>query len=168
MIMFLLLVLVSPCYSINADEDTLKGIYTSQMDENDFKQFDFVYIKVYSDLNYSEIKNMMGEDFKKGDSDNDGILSFDEFSYAFKLNYGYYLDILNPYNETSDYDFFMDVDSNNDNVIDFNEFSQHSYIFAEDSFWEGYSIEEMCDSEFARADNNGNEYLNYREFKLVI
>lgn len=49
MIMFLLLVLVSPCYSINADEDTLKGLYTSQMDENDFKQFDFVYIKVYSD-----------------------------------------------------------------------------------------------------------------------
>ena len=168
MIIFLLLFLIAPIYSINADDDSLNELYIDDMDKNSYSQLDYVYSKVYTDENYTGIQNIMDKDFKKGDFDNNGILSFDEFKKAFRLTYSYYFDIINPYDNSSDYDFFMDTDLNCDGLIDFDEFTEISYIFTEDSFWDGYSTEEICQSEFNRADINNNEYLNYMEFKKVV
>lgn len=68
----------------------------------------------------------------------------------------------------SDYGFFEDTDSNGDGVISFKEFSEISYVFTEDSFWDGYSIEEILQSEWDRANSDGNDYLTFEEFKKVI
>lgn len=67
-----------------------------------------------------------------------------------------------------DYEFFKDTDYNGDGVIDFSEFSDISYVFTEDSFWDGYSTEEILQSEWDRANNDGDDYLTFDEFKNVI
>ena len=167
MILFVI-ILISPVHSVNGDDDSLKEIYVNDMNINDFSRLEYVYAEVYSDENHDEIESRMNNAFKNGDLDNDGILSFDEFNQAFRIIYKYYSEMKNPYNEDSDYDFFKQTDSNADGRIDFDEFSQISYIFTEDSYWDGYSIEEICHSEFERADDNANDYLNYFEFKQVI
>ena len=168
LIIFLLFILLSPVHSMTVSDDALKDLYVENMDENDFSKLDYVYAKVYSDENSTEIENRMDHDFKKGDLNGDGKLSFDEFKKMFKIDYQYYMEIINPDNETSDYDFFIETDTNGDGLIDLSEFEQISYIFTEDSFWDGYSIENICLCEFDNADKNGNDYLNYREFKGAV
>jgi len=70
--------------------------------------------------------------------------------------------------KSNDYKFFEETDFNDDGKIDFDEFSEVSYIFTEDSFWDGYSIEEILQSEWDRANSNGDDYLTFEEFKKVI
>ena len=67
-----------------------------------------------------------------------------------------------------DYEFFNETDYNNDGLIDFDEFSEISYIFTEDSFWDGYSIEEVLQSEWDQANSDGDKYLSFEEFKTII
>ena len=68
----------------------------------------------------------------------------------------------------SDYGFFKDTDLNGDGLISFTEFSQISYVFTEDSFWDGYSTEEILQSEWDRANSDGDDYLTFEEFRKVI
>lgn len=67
----------------------------------------------------------------------------------------------------SDYEFFKYTDYNGDGLVNFNEFSEISYIFTEDSFWDGYSTEEILQSEWDSADVDGDGYLTFDEFKNV-
>ena len=66
------------------------------------------------------------------------------------------------------YDFFKETDLNGDYLIDFKEFSEISYVFTEDSFWDGYPIEEILQSEWDRANDDGDDYLTFEEFENVI
>ena len=59
-------------------------------------------------------------------------------------------------------------DLNGDYLIDFKEFSEISYVFTEDSFWDGYPIEEILQSEWDRANDDGDDYLTFEEFENVI
>ena len=43
-------------------------------------------------------------------------------------------------------------------------FQKLCYIFTEDSFWNGYSIEEICVVEIKCANHNGDDYLNFTEY----
>ena len=70
--------------------------------------------------------------------------------------------------KSDDYKFFEETDTNDDGKIDFDEFSDVSFIFTEDSFWDGYSIEEILQSEWDRANSDGDDYLTFEEFKKVI
>ncbi len=70
--------------------------------------------------------------------------------------------------KSDDYKFFEETDFNDDGKIDFDEFSEVSFIFTEDSFWDGYSIEEILQSEWDRANSDGDDYLTFEEFKKVI
>ena len=137
----------------NLTEDTLVF--------DDFLKLDNVYEDVYWDKNSTEIKDIMNQDFKNADLDNNGVLSFIEFKNGFKLIFSYYQD--NP----TDYKYFKETDSNDDGKISLEEFEEISYIFIEDSFWDGYSIEEICQSEFDNA-NHDDDYLNYTEFKSAV
>lgn len=65
-------------------------------------------------------------------------------------------------------EFFDETDYNEDGRIDFDEFSELSYVFAEDSYWDGYSTEEILQSEWDRLDSNGDGYLNFEEFKQTV
>ena len=60
------------------------------------------------------------------------------------------------------------MDLNGDGLIDFSEFSKISYIFTEDSFWDNYSIDEILQSEWDRANDNNDDYLTFEEFKKVV
>lgn len=70
--------------------------------------------------------------------------------------------------EDKDYTFFQKTDLNDDGKISYDELSEVSYIFTEDSFWDGYSVEEIIQSEFDRGDKNGDDYLSFEEFKKII
>lgn len=74
------------------------------------------------------------------------------------------------YNSKSDddYDFFEETDWDGDGVISFEEFTDISYIFTEDSFWDGYSTEEIIQNEWDRANSDGDDYLTFEEFRKVI
>ena len=75
---------------------------------------------------------------------------------------------LNSLVKSNDYKFFEKTDTNDDGKIDFDEFSQVSFIFTEDSFWDGYSTEEILQSEWDRANSNWDDYLTFEEFRKVI
>ncbi|WP_405267240.1 hypothetical protein [Methanobrevibacter sp.] len=147
------------------DDDALRQRFDELTDDaldfNDFLEFDKVYQKVYWDKNSTEINEIMNQDFRNEDSNNDNELTFNEFKKGFNLILSYYQD--NP----SDYEFFKDTDLNDDGRITLDEFEEINYIFTEDSFWDGYSIEEICQSEFDDA-NSGGIDLNYTEFKRAI
>lgn len=61
-------------------------------------------------------------------------------------------------------DNFDELDYNNDSKIDIDEFEGLIDILAEDSFWDGYSLEEILISEFERFDSNHDDYINFEEF----
>lgn len=154
-------------YSSNKiDSDDLEDLFNDLNDENpidksDFQDLKYVYKTVYGD-DSKIITDKMDDDFKNFDVNGDGELTLIEFKNGFSLVYSFYRD--SPKN----YDFFLKTDSNGDGLISFSEFDEISYIFTEDSFWDGYSIEEIIQSEWDMADRNNDDYLNYTEFKKVI
>ena len=133
-----------------------------ELEKEDFLTLDYIYMKVFSDENSTEIKNRMLSDFEENDADNNSKLSFNEFKSFFNLIYGYYHD------GPDDYDLFKKTDLNDDGRISIDEFEEISYIFAEDSFWWGYSIEEISQSEFDNVNSYGDDYLNFTEFKNAV
>ena len=150
--------------SNHVSNDVLKDLFDEigdgNIDRDDFKQLKYVYDNVYLSNN-ATIEKIMDNDFKKGDTNNDGELSFKEFKKMFKKIYSYYRDF------PSEYSYFKQTDTNNDGLVDYDELGQISYIFTKDSFWDGYSIEEIIQSEFDQGDRNGDDYLNFTEYKII-
>lgn len=99
----------------------------------------------------NESFNMSNQDMGDWDDDSDEDYSYDSNS---KTDY--------------DYDFFKKTDFDDDELISFDEFTEISYIFTEDSFWDGYSTEEIIQNEWDRANSDGDSYLTFEEFKKVI
>lgn len=64
----------------------------------------------------------------------------------------------NPYSDT-----FNELDTNHDGKLSIDEFEVTEYIM-EDSFWDGYSPEEVIISEFESLDSNCDGFLSYDEF----
>ena len=66
--------------------------------------------------------------------------------------------IVDEFNET-------DIDNNGNITID--EFEELIFIIGEDSFWNGYSPEEMIISEFEKYDLNHNDVISFHESSLI-
>lgn len=181
LIIFLLFILILPvsAYSLQdnfhnwldnyyesnqVSQNDLKELFDDVCDgnikRNDFDKLKYVYKSVYG-ANDSSLKNIMDNDFKNGDENKDGELSFGEFKEMFKKTYSYYRD--SPW----EYNYFRQTDANNDGLVDYDELSDMSHIFTEDTFWDGYSIEEIVQSEFDDGDRNGDGYLNFTEYKII-
>ncbi len=145
------------------DDKLLKNLFEDithdTLDKYDFDELEKIYKKVYSDKNSSEIKEIMSNDFENADENNDEKLTFDEFKTFMNPLYKFS-------KEVREFEYFKDTDINKDGIITFDEFEEISYILTEDSFWDGYSIEEICQSEFDRLDN-GDDYLTFDEFKKL-
>lgn len=88
-------------------------------------------------------------------------MSFDEFSEMFIRTYSYFRD------SPLEYSYFRETDWNNDGLVDYEELGEISYVFTKDSFWDGYPIEEILQSEFDQGDKNGDGYLNFTEYKVI-
>ena len=139
----------------------LDNLNITTLNQDEFLELNYIYQDVYSEYNQSQIKEKMIDDFKKNDLDNDGFLGVNEFEEFFTPIYEYYLD-------SDDYEFYMQSDLNNDSLISQEEFEEISHVFSEDSFWDGFSIEEITQSEFDNANSNGDDFLNFTEFKTVV
>ena len=147
----------------NNDDKSLKNLFEDlsedTLDRSDFAELEKIYKKVYADKNTSEIKEIMSDDFENADTDSDEKLTFEEFKTFMNPLYKFS-------KEVREFEYFKDADINKDGIITFDEFEEISYIFTEDSFWDGYSIEEICQDEFDRLDN-GDDYLTFDEFKKL-
>ena len=145
------------------DDKLLKNLFEEitydTLDKYNFNEFEDIYEKAYSDKNSSEIQDIMHDDFKNGDTDNNGQLTFDEFKRFMSPIYKYS-------KEYKEFKNFKEIDINKDDKITLDEFEEMSYIFTEDAFWDGYSIEEICQDEFDRLDD-GDNYLTFDEFKKL-
>ncbi len=64
-------------------------------------------------------------------------------------------------------DEFINLDCNNDSKINISEFEEFANIPAEDSFWKGYSIEDILICEFEHIDENNDGFLDFNEFKIL-
>lgn len=149
-------------YYNQSDETGLKDLFEDltldELSESDFSSLDYIYEKVFG-KNSTE---RMADDFKSMDSDNNNKLSYEEFRDFFNPIYQFYKS--NP----QDYRFFVESDIDANGLISLDELEEISYVFCEDSFWDGYSVEEVCQDEFDRADDDGNDYLNFTEFRKII
>lgn len=65
----------------------------------------------------------------------------------------------NPYSDT-----FNELDTNHDGKLSIDEFEELTEYIMEDSFWDGYSPEEVIISEFESLDSNRDGFLSYDEF----
>lgn len=65
----------------------------------------------------------------------------------------------NPYSDT-----FNELDTNHDGKLSIDEFEELTEYIIEDSFWDGYSPEEVIISEFESLDSNRDGFLSYDEF----
>lgn len=65
----------------------------------------------------------------------------------------------NPYSDT-----FNELDTNHDGKLSIDEFEELTEYIMEDSFWDGYSPEEVIISEFESLDSNCDGFLSYDEF----
>ena len=65
----------------------------------------------------------------------------------------------NPYSDT-----FNELDTNHDGKLSIDEFEELTEYIMEDSFWDGYSPEEVIISEFESHDSNRDGFLSYDEF----
>ena len=65
----------------------------------------------------------------------------------------------NPYSDT-----FNELDTNHDGKLSIDEFEELTEYILEDSFWDGYSPEEVIISEFESLDSNRDGFLSYYEF----
>lgn len=65
----------------------------------------------------------------------------------------------NPYSDT-----FNELDTNHDGKLSIDEFEELTEYIMEDSFWDGYSPEEVIISEFESLDSNRDGFLSYYEF----
>lgn len=65
----------------------------------------------------------------------------------------------NPYSDT-----FNELDANHDGKLSIDEFEELTEYIMEDSFWDGYSPEEVIISEFESLDSNRDGFLSYDEF----
>lgn len=65
----------------------------------------------------------------------------------------------NPYSDT-----FNELDTNHDGKLSIDEFEELTEYVMEDSFWDGYSPEEVIISEFESLDSNRDGFLSYDEF----
>ena len=182
LLIFLLFILILPVSAYHSSEDNFNSWIDNYYESNhgsqdDLKQlfdklgdgsinrqgFDevkHVYKSVYGCTD-SKLKNIMDNDFEKGDKNHDGELSFEEFNETFIKIYSYYKD------STLEYSYFRETDWNDDRLVDYDELSEISYVFTEDSFWKGYSIEEIIQSELDYGDKNGDGYLNFTEYKII-
>ena len=146
-----------------SDDKLLKNLFEDltedTLDKYDFMELADIYEKAYPDKNSSEINDLMNDDFRNADEDNSGKLTFDEFKSFMNSLYKYS-------NEYMEFKYFKEIDTNRDDKITLDEFEEISYIFTEDAFWDGYSIEEICQDEFDRLDD-GNNYLTFDEFKKL-
>ncbi|WP_303295332.1 EF-hand domain-containing protein [Methanobrevibacter woesei] len=68
---------------------------------------------------------------------------------------------------TKTVDEFNETDINKDGNITIDEFEELIFIIDEDSFWAGYSPEEMIISEFEKYDLNHNDVISFHEFSLI-
>lgn len=68
---------------------------------------------------------------------------------------------------TKTVDEFNGTDINKDGNITIDEFEELIFIIDEDSFWAGYSPEEMIISEFEKYDLNHNDVISFHEFSLI-
>ena len=66
---------------------------------------------------------------------------------------------INPYSDT-----FNELDTNHDGKLSIDEFEELTEYIMEDSFWDGYSPEEVIISEFESLDSNRDGFLSYDEF----
>lgn len=144
--------------------------------EDDYLLNEFHHVNVHSKLWADEYVNVthcniviMNED---GEIVYNTTKAFDMNNYIKESDLNLATDDNNEKPESSDknddYKFFEETDFNDDGKIDFDEFSEVSFIFTEDSFWDGYSIEEILQSEWDRANLDGDDYLTFEEFKKVI
>ncbi len=133
---------------------------SNSIDLTQFSNLKEAYKSIFEDENDVELSQRMTNDFNTLDSDNNGELTFEEFKDIAPI-WCYFI-------SKADYEFFKNTDVNNDGLIDGNEFGSIGYLFAEDSFWEGYSIEEICVVEFESANGNNDEYLNFTEFRSCL
>ena len=125
-----------------------------------FSNLKKAYEIIFENKNDAELSQKMTNDFNTFDSNKDEKLTFEEFKNIAPIWFYYTI--------YDDYKFFKDTDVNNDGLVDGNEFGSIGYLFAEDSFWDGYSIKEICVVEFDSANSNGDDYLNFTEFRTVI
>ena len=65
----------------------------------------------------------------------------------------------NPYSDT-----FNELDTDHDGKLSIDEFEELTEYIMEDSFWDGYSPEEVIISEFESLDSNCDRFLSYDEF----
>lgn len=65
----------------------------------------------------------------------------------------------NPYSDT-----FNELDTNHDGKLSIDEFEELTEYIMKDSFWDGYSPEEVIISEFESLDSNRDGFLSYDEF----
>lgn len=65
----------------------------------------------------------------------------------------------NPYSDT-----FNELDTDHDGKLSIDEFEELTEYIMEDSFWDGYSPEEVIISEFESLDSNRDGFLSYDEF----
>ena len=143
---------------INALFNNLSG-NSNSIDLTQFSNLKKAYQSIFADDGVQLSKRMIN-DFNSFDLNKDEKLTIEEFK-AIAPIWCYYLC-------ANDYKFFKDTDYNNDGLIDGNEFGNIGYLFAEDTFWKDYSIEEICIVEFESANSNDDDYLNFTEFRRCL
>lgn len=128
------------------------------LSEEDYLQLDYYYERIFMDENASQIKDRMRNDFKTADLNDDSKLDFEEFKVIFGPIQKYFA-------EKEDFLRFKDLDRDDDGKISPVEFDELAFYIVDERYLDMYSLEELVDSEFINADENGDEYLNFTEYE---